>query len=273
MSMYIARRIVILFLLLLSLSIVACGQQRLGVSVDLSATQSAPTISSLFGEQIIQPTRVATDVSSPIPITTPNPTVIAQATITAMDEKHLVVVPIYNDSLSSEWSIDNSFQSDIDIKNRAYVGNGKYSIKVKPMYTTGTLYFTLNKTVKTVFLRSRVQAVRFYLSGGPKTIDNDAIGVAVVGSNVKSYWVSGDISVQFDGRVTDGEPIFSETRLMYLGINKSIPPKTYVEVTVWLDSLLYDPPYKYLTGFYLKTDKQSVPTFYVDQVSLLLLPD
>ncbi|WP_129631018.1 hypothetical protein [Candidatus Oscillochloris fontis] len=211
--------------------------------------------------------------SSPIPITRPNATAIAQATNTALGEDKLVVVPVYGDSLSADWSLEQSFQTEIDLLNRAYVQNGRYSIKAKSLYTTGTLYFTLKPTAKQMFLRSRVQGVRFYLSGGPLAINNDALTVAVVGSNAKPYWVDNDTSVQFDGRVTDNEPIFSETRLSFLGINTAIPAKKSVEVTVWLDSLLYDPTYKYVTGFYLKTDRASVPTFYVDQVSLLLLPE
>nr|WP_044199038.1 hypothetical protein [Oscillochloris trichoides] len=262
------RRTMLLGLLLLFL-LSACSR-----TPSLSTTpEPAPTLSNLFVTPDAVPTPVLVTESSPIPITRPNATAIAQATNTALGEDKLVVVPVYGDSLSADWSLEQSFQTEIDLLNRAYVQNGRYSIKVKPLFTTGTLYFTLKPTAKQTFLRSRVQGVRFSLSGGPLAINNDALTVAVVGSNAKPYWVANDTSVQFDGRVTDNEPIFSETRLVFLGINTAIPAKKSVEVTVWLDSLLYDPTYKYVTGFYLKTDRQSVPTFYVDQVSLLLLPE
>ena len=203
---------------------------------------------------------------------TTDPTVIAQATNVGLGEEQLKEVLIYDEALSTDWSLQHSFQTIIDMRTRSYVQHGSYAIKAQPQRTTGTLYFTLNKTAKEHFRRDHVQAVRLYLSGGPEPIGNEALTVAVVGSNLYPYWVQNDTSVKIDGRVTDSQPVFSETRLSFLGINTAIPRKTYAEVTVWLDSLLYDPPYTYVTGFYLKTDKQSVPTFYVDQVSLLVLP-
>jgi hypothetical protein len=209
----------------------------------------------------------------PVTLPTTDSTVIAQATNVALGVKQLKEVLIYDDALASDWSLQHSFQTYIDLKSRGYVQRGRYAIKAQPQYTTGTLYFTLNKTDKEGFRRDQVQAIRFYLSGGPEPIGNDSLTVAVVGSNLYPYWVQNDNSVKIDGRVTDNQPVFSETRLSYLGINTAIPQKTYIEITVWLDSLLYDPLYTYVTGFYLKTDKQSVPTFYVDQVSLLVLPD
>jgi hypothetical protein len=41
---------------------------------------------------------------------------------------------------------------------------------------------------------------------------------------------------------------------------------------VWLDDLEFDPPYRYVTGFYLKNDIGFRNTYYVDQVALLLAP-
>ncbi|MBX0328825.1 hypothetical protein K2Z83_14190 [Oscillochloris sp. ZM17-4] len=269
-------RIAILGLLLSTVYIAACGPQRPVISPDQAASQVAPTVSSVFGAQpspVLVPTRRPTSVSNSILAATPNPTAVAQATIAAMGEDQFRVVTVYGDTLSSDWSVKNSFQINIDLTNREYIDQGRSAIKSQPLYTTGILYFTLDRAAKETFLRSKVQAVRFYLSGGANPINNDAIAVAVVGSNTQPYWVDGDTSVKIEGRVTDNQPVFSETRLSFLGINTAIPPKTYVEVTVWLDSLIYDPLYTYVTGFYLKTDKADAPTFYVDQVSLLLLPD
>jgi hypothetical protein len=261
--------------LLTSLALTSCGQGRPEISGSSSTAQAAPTVSSIFVPQATTtegPTDVPTITPSLAPQPTVNPTVIAQATTAAISADNLEVLPVYSDTLSSDWSLKNSFQTTIDLKSTAYIDQGRYAIEAMPKVTTGILYFTLNKAAKEELRRDRVQAVRFYLSGGDEPLSNETLAVAVVGSNAQPYWVKDDQSVQLDGRVTDDQPLFSETRLAFLKINRAIPPKTFVEVTVWLDELLYDPLYTYVTGFYLKTDKESTPAFYVDQVSLLLLP-
>lgn len=266
-----AARLVAL-LLGVALLVCGCGSSQPGGSSG-PAAPAAPTISAIFGEQptmLPEPTRDATYV--PI-VPTPDATVVAQATITALGADQLKEVVVYDDSLSPDWSLDHSFQTTIDLRSRGFTHQGHYAIKAQPQATTGILYFTLKRTAGATFRRSQVQGLRLYLSGGTEPIDNEGLTVAVIGSNAYPYWVEGDNSVKFDGRVTDGQPLFSETRLSFLGINTAIPRKTYAEVTVWLDSLLYDPTYTFVTGFYLKTDRQSVPTFYVDQVSLLLAPE
>jgi len=256
--------------LLLVALLVSCGMQP---QVPPHAT---PTMSSMFGTQpTIRPVATFTDASndSSFPQPTANPTNVAQATITALGENKLVVVPVYDDALSVGWSLTNSFQTIINLEDRSHVASGHFAIKAQPKFNTGTVYFTLDKTVVKGISRHKVQALRFYISGGDNPIDKDAMTVAIVGSNVYPYWVKDDTSVKIYGRVTDGQPVFSETRLSFLGINKSVPPKTYVKVTVWLNDLIYDPLYTYVTGFYFKTDKISVPTFYIDDVSLLMQPD
>jgi hypothetical protein len=255
--------------LLLAISLAGCSEQP------IKPPQAAPTISSMFGSQPTikpQPTRSGTENSS-LPPSSANQTAIAQATITALGEDNLVAVPIYDDALSANWSIENSFQTTVDLKNQEYIGQGRFSIKAQPQLTTGVLYFTLGKTTTKYFLRNKVQALRFYISGGEEPIDKNAITVAIIGSNDHPYWVKDDTSVKIEGRVTDSQPVFSETRLSFLGINKAIPPKTYIKVTVWLNELIYDPLYTYVTGFYFKTDKASAPTFYIDNVSLLMQPN
>jgi hypothetical protein len=73
--------------------------------------------------------------------------------------------------------------------------------------------------------------------------------VTVLGSNSYTYWVEDDISVK-----SIYEPVFSETRLYYLGVNRTIPPNTWVKVELWLDERIYDPDYRYVTGFYIKNE-------------------
>jgi hypothetical protein len=252
-------------LLLVALIITGCGEQP------NTPPPIPPTMSSMFETQpTIRP--VATLPTNTDNTITADATAITEATITALGEDRLVVVPIYNDALSANWSITNSFQTMIDLKSQGFINHGRFAIKAQPQLTTGTLYFTLDKTVTKYIARNRVQALRFYISGGKDSLDNDAITVAIIGSNAHPYWVKNDTSVRIEGRVTDNQPVFSETRLSFLNINRSIPPKTYIKVIVWLNDLIYDPSYAYVTGFYLKTDKTSAPTFYVDDVSLLMLP-
>ena len=255
-------------ILLLSIFMMgSCGNQA------ESPPYAAPTISSIFE---IQPT------IKPIPTTEPefgnanslpttNPTTIAQATITALGENKLMAVPIYNDTLSDGWSLKNSSQVVIDVRNQDFIHQGRFALKAQPQINLGVLYFTLDETTKRYFSRSKVQALQFYLSGGDNSLDSDSMTVTIVGSNAHPYWVKNDTSVTVEGRVTDNHPLFSETRLYFLGINKSIPPKTYVKITVWLNDLIYDPAYTYVTGFYFKTEK-TVSKFYIDDVKLLMQP-
>jgi hypothetical protein len=112
---------------------------------------------------------------------------------------------------------------------------------------------------------SAVLGISFWLNSGADTLNTDALVVTVLGSNDYGYYLPNDKSV-----VTDAKNFFSETRLYYLGINRSIPPNTWVPIVLWLDSLPYDPPYKNVTGIYLKNDASFRQTFYVDQVELLL---
>jgi hypothetical protein len=255
--------------LLLTISLAGCGEQP------IKPPQATPTISSMFGSQpTIKPRPTIEDTgSSSLPASAANAAAIAQATVTALGEDNLVTVPVYDDALSNGWSIANSFQTAIDLKNQEYIDQGRFSIKAQPQFATSVVYFTLDKTVTRYFLRNKVQALRFYISGGGEPLDKNALTVAIIGSNAHPYWVENDTSVKIDGRVTDNQPLFSETRLFFLGVNKAIPPKTYVKVTVWLNDLIYDPLYTYVTGFYFKTDKASAPTFYIDDISFLVQPN
>jgi hypothetical protein len=183
----------------------------------------------------------------------------------------LTIVDVYSDTLQPGWSLKQSFQTDYDLKQTEYVDNGRYAIEASPKVAIGTLFFTVNKG-SPAYRHSDARGVRFRLSGGSEAIANDALTVAVVGSNAQPYWVADDNSVKIEGRVTQELPLFPETRLYYLDINTAIPAGTWVDVVVWLDDLQYEPEYTYVTGFYLKTERDVLPVFYVDQVQLLLDP-
>ena len=44
-------------------------------------------------------------------------------------------------------------------------------------------------------------------------------------------------------------------------------------IFLWLDELEFEPDYEYVTGFYIKNNEGFLGTFYIDQVSLLVLPE
>jgi hypothetical protein len=117
-------------------------------------------------------------------------------------------------------------------------------------------------------LREDVLGFSFWLYGNDDWIDREDLLVTVVGSNESPYWIPDDQSVE-----NIYEPLFSETRLYYLGINDDIPPKTWVQVYIWLDDLLFDPDYEYVTGIYIKNDEQFFETALIDELTVYLLPE
>ncbi len=128
-----------------------------------------------------------------------------------------------------------------------------------------------------MYSRNEILGVSFWLSGGANAVDPGDLAITVVGSNAYPYWVAGDTSVQQaagipDSAITDEFPLFSETRLYFLDIKRTIPPDMWVEVVLWLDEREFDPDYRYITGIYIKNDDPAfLPTFYVDRMSLLLI--
>ena len=137
-----------------------------------------------------------------------------------------------------------------------------------PTRDYGNLAFTVKFGTKETYLREKTLGVRFWLYSGDATIGTQDLAVSVVGSNKYPYWVWNDSSV-----TNDNDPVFSETRLQYLGFNDAIPPDTWVQVEVWLDELLFDPEYKYVTGIYIKNGEDFRDTIWIDQVELVTTPD
>jgi hypothetical protein len=105
------------------------------------------------------------------------------------------------------------------------------------------------------------------LSSGADYISNTDLAVTVLGSNEYPYWVDGDNSVQ-----NEISPVFSETRLSFLDVNRSIPPDTWVQVDVPIHKLIYDPDYTYVVGFYIKNDEGFISEFFIDDIELFALP-
>lgn len=260
------------------LVLISCGTVDQAQS-PTSPPLPTPSVAPFFGSQatrtptIAAPTRTTTP--RPAGIQTPTP---ATASVTPPQSTNLPLsadqypsISIYDDTINANWSVVGSQNMTVDLGNKTTVHDGKVALVAKPTKPFGKLFFAVRKNAKEVYSSDKVLGVRFWLSGGASAIANSDLTIAILGSNEYTYWSEGDTSVHVDATITPDSPLFSETRLYDLGINR-IPPKEWVEVIVWFDKLIYDPPYKYLTGIYIKNDREFADPFYLDHVDLLLQP-
>ncbi|MCS6887620.1 hypothetical protein [Chloroflexus sp.] len=254
-------------LLCLLIALTGCGRR---LTIDpATAVAPTPTIAPFFQERPTATPFVPPPTRTPLPT---RPPATATAVTGSNDVSNLQVVPVYRDTLSAGWSVANSaLLSSLSLTQTNVVALGRAAIAVTPSESTGTLFFTLTRESGIELRRERVAALRLRLSGGNTPIANDAMTISVVGSNRVPYWEPNDDSVTLEGRVTNStEPLFPETRLYFLGLNRAIAPGEWAEIYVWLDDLIYEPEYTYVTGFYLKTSSDLVPQYYVDQVEFLV---
>jgi hypothetical protein len=248
------------------LLLVACTPRQIPTTI---SNRPTPTLNPLFGESGISaaeassnvfmeqeaPTFVpsATFTPPPPPTIAPTPTPISYTTVT-----------VYDDEINPNWTLDNS--AGMEYGPRSYPRHtGRYTLSVVPQIDYGKLFFTVRPETTERYLRKDVAAVAFWLYSGDDYMPLSSLAVSLAGSNSWPYWVADDKSVTNQYR-----PIFSETRLYFLDFNQSIPPRTWTEVVVWLDDLLYDPDYEYLTGVYLKNDEGFLRPFYIDNVRLIM---
>ena len=217
----------------------------------------------------------------PTPSFTPSPTVEAAVdgtatpaatTVSPRTSDMIEIISLYDEKLNPNWSLDNSQNMQYALADVGFVQKGKFSLKAQPAKGFGRLFFTVNKNSRDIYPRGRLLGVRLWLSGGDHLIATSDLAITITGSNQYTYWVPNDTSVKINTVVTPDAPLFSETRLYDLGINRSIPAKSWVEVVIWLDRLLYDPEYQYVTGMYIKNDELFTEAFYLDHMDLLLEP-
>jgi len=175
---------------------------------------------------------------------------------------------IYDDELAPGWSLEYSQGMDYDLADSSHVYSGTVSVAVTPAQEYGSLFFSVGADAAKAYPYERVLGARFWLNSGALEIAPADLAVTIVGSNAYAYYTPDDDSVDLNA-----DSFFSETRLYYLDVNRSIPPETWVEIVVWLDELPFDPNYTYITGVYLKNDEGFTQTFYVDDVALLLTPE
>jgi hypothetical protein len=192
---------------------------------------------------------------------------VSTATHTA---DQVAAISLYDDALNSDWSAERSGEVKYDVASTAFVHGGKKAIMVMPTDDFGRFFLTVRKDARKIYPRDRILGISFWLNGGANSIATSDLAVTVTGSNQYTYWVADDTSVKINATVTAESPLFSETRLYFLHVNRSIPPSSWVEVIVWLDDLIYDPNYTNITGMYIKNDKGFLNPYYIDDVQLLV---
>lgn len=245
--------------LLLGLALAGCGS--LNTAQPTLPPQPTPSVAPLFNDTPARPPTATAVSTTPIPeVAVTNPTPQPSPTIE--------VIALYDEKLDPGWSLENSQAMHY---NQVSTGaqSGQLALAAQPTTKFGQLFFTVTKQAKRAYERKRVLGVRFWLSG-ERTIATSDLAITIVGSNQYTYWNPADTSVHINTEVTPDAPLFSETRLYDLGFNRTIPPKTWVQVVVWLDNLIYDPEYAYVTGIYIKNDELFTDTFYLDHMELLL---
>lgn len=244
-----------------------------------------PTVHHVFagvGETVDQPESIPLPAGTPTkaplfePATMPTPFSVTESveitqlpTPTARPTIATRIVTIYDEALNENWTLENSFDVEYELSEGLASYNGRFSLAFTPQAGYGNLMFTVAPGSEEEYLRQDVLAVQFWLYSGDDYVETDDFLVSIVGSNEYSYWVEGDDSVV----VNDSRPTFPSTRLYFLNVEEDIPPDTWIQIEVWLNDLIYDPDYQYVTGIIIKNDEDFLRTAYVDEVSLIMIED
>jgi len=245
-----------------------------GAPIEAPGSGEPPTVSPLFAHNVLlEPTTVPAPAAI---LQTPGPSgQVASAagdlsTSSAPSSNapgdQLVEMVIYDDGLNPDWTLDNSWGAKVDPADPGQVYSGTVAAAVTPLEDYGAAFFSVKEGARATYPITEVVGVSLWINSGADYLDPDNLAVTVVGSNDYTYWTRDDKSVQLDDQT-----FFSESRLYYLGITRSLPPNQWAEAIVWLDKLPYEPDYKYVTGVYVKNDKDFRQTFYIDRVVLLLV--
>ncbi len=233
----------------------------------LAATPAiTPTVAVFFRHdsavqsQLIPTLRAAAGQLSGNAALTPRPTRALPA------GNRIVEVPIYNEDLDPNWTLDNSQGMKYDLKDTSRPVSGTVDLAVTPQQDYGTLLFAVKEGSARTFPYEQVVGVSFQLNSGDDALNPDDLAITILGSNDYTYWVKDDKSVP-----VNDQQFFSESRLYYLQINKPIPPKTWIPIEILLDNLPYDPNYKYITAVYVKNNAGFLRTVYIDALSVLVV--
>jgi hypothetical protein len=217
--------------------------------------RAVPTVANYFRAMTPLPLQPSPTPFSTIPPPTPD-----------LARVQIITETIYADSVHPNWVLFKSPNMIVDAANTQVVRQGRQALAITPQEAFSTLYFAVRPETSQSYRRNEVLGVSLWLNSGDEIVALEDLAVTVVGSNAQDYWVAEDDSVMINDY-----SFFSETRLYYLGLNRSVPPNTWVELTLWLDDLPFDPDYTYVTGIYIKNDATLLRTIYVDDVTLILL--
>lgn len=236
----------------------ACTRQP-----EASSVVVEPTIAPIFNQAPqVKPT------SRPLIVPTVEPNVTPRATSA---EPTTLDVKVYGDRLASGWSLESSSGIVFTEDETTIAHSGSTAIAARPTQAFGQLILGLQSGTPTTYRRDNVLGVTFMVSGGSNILPSDGLIVTVYGSKKHPYFVPGDRSAtQPEGRITSDDPLFPETRLYFLGLNRDILPGEWAEITVWLDDH-FTPDYTYITALQIKNDERYLDPFYVDDVALVLL--
>ncbi len=222
---------------------------------------ASATDNSILEAETSQPSSTSQPLPSPIPTSLPfTPTSVPQPT-----RELLTSIDIYADSLDPDWTIQEDMGMDVEMDVTDVIRGGRTAVSLTPNRDFGMAFFTINENSRQPYLRDEVVEISFWLNGGNRAIDPNSIIVTMAGSNNFPYWVEDDKSVINRG---DTPSPFSKTQLYFLGFDNAIPPQTWVEVRIRLDELLYDPEYRYVTGFFIQNDEGFFQTIYIDDVKI-----
>lgn len=252
-------------LILALLAFSGCGPQP-----TLPPDQQAlsPTVAPLFQPNTPPQPPITTRVrATPVP---PTPSGLSDTAAAPRPGDDLRRVPIFDNALAADWSLEQSDGLRYNLQNRASVHSQPFAIDVFPLRGAARLFFTVSREARQIYAHDQILGISMMINGGPNGIGYDDLLFTVVGSNAYTYWRANDTSVRASGRITDQGTIFDEQRLYFLGFEQGIPPNIWAEVTIWLDDRILDAEYDYLTGFYILTDERFVNSFYIDDVNLLL---
>lgn len=260
-------RINILFLVCLIFFVTGCSGQN-KEEMEPSLPYATPTLHPIFDsfeeEEPDQTESEADSTNTPSIVPEIQTTPIIRPTIAAK------VITLYDEELSENWTLENSQEYEYDLEAEQAAYTGRYSIALTPQAGFGKLRLTVAPESEVEYRREDVLAFRFWLYSGDDYIGTEDLSITIVGSNEFPYWVEGDDSVQ-DENDLDDFPTFPQTRLYFLDFNTDIPPDTWVQVDVWLNELIFDPDYLYVTGMVIENNEDYLNTFYVDDVEMVIL--
>lgn len=229
---------------------------------EIVQAEAMPTTADTFSQPVTPIAFEDTPTARPEPI---SPTSTPTATIAASS---YIVEYIYDDGVHTAWDVVPGKGMDVGEEMGQGGHSGSSYLAVTPLVDYATVHFVVKPDEGRTYRREDVLGLSLWLRSSEGIIQPDGLAVAVVGSNEFPNWVEFDDSVEF----AKGES-FSETRLYFMGIGRAITSETWVEATVMLDDLIYDPEYAYVTAIYLKNDEGLRQTVLVDDISLLIAED